>query len=778
MQCENTNECFEQISAYFDSKRTGYFLLVNTENYDIYQEILHRLQADKSKKCIFASKHCLPNGLPDVEKVISEGVGLGEYALIGLSQALMLQGDIALESKLDEILNLPISGYGVVLLDHCQQVLCKFIRRDIRIQKRVVMVNGATSELPQIKLAKNKELCIDFEPLPDFSRLLACLEKLTERQRESQPYLTVVSSFSVSMFRRSIYPVSEADGIYESLIGKYSDIAGATQKSYGNDAYWSFLAEKIKPYKSFSALVCDVFGTTSNLSSHISDVMEENDKNRQWFLWLSMKVFGEVNNKYLSYVLANSETYDDFEEHIYLDLVDIDINNPDFTRYFSERKRLIKQFPEYYRLTAKYCEKSGIHQKYEIFYLTDESDTEKYEFVRCLSIYDYSDAELSRAAQSMSRSLSLYMKSFTFDSLNTKLAESDRDFRLKLTEYFNQYKIQKLTNRIYPEFLETVNKYAVSRSYNKLPPRSSIISHMDRKNMQLFFFDALGVEYLAFILAKCEEYGLAAEVSVGHCELPSVTSNNKEFFQYFIDDNRYKIDDLDEIKHHSKIYNYQKCKYPLYLFEELDVIDEELRKIQSMLVQGAFEKALLVSDHGASRLAVIYGHEAVTKIELDESGEHSGRCCLADEDPQLPFAAYEDGYSVLANYDRFKGGRKANVEVHGGATLEEVLVPVIVLTKKPDNIEICFVNPTVTLTPHITPELTLYSNIALQKPRLYIGGEFYDGEFVADNKHAVFSLPNIKRKGSYRADVYDGEKNMSVTLEFKAQKQTREVDLF
>lgn len=296
--------------------------------------------------------------------------------------------------------------------------------------------------------------------------------------------------------------------------------------------------------------------------------------------------------------------------------------------------------------------------------------------------------------------------------------------------------------------------------------------------MQLFFFDALGVEYLAFILAKSEEYGLAAEVSVGHCELPSVTSNNKEFFQYFTDDNRYKIDDLDEIKHHSKIYNYQKCKYPLYLFEELDVIDEELRKIQSMLVQGAFEKALLVSDHGASRLAVIYGHEAVTKIELDESGEHSGRCCLAEEDPQLPFAAYEDGCSVLANYDRFKGGRKANVEVHGGASLEEVLVPVIVLTKKPDNIEICFVNPTVTLTPHITPELTLYSNIALQKPRLYIGGEFYDGEFVADNKHAVFSLPNIKRKGSYRADVYDGEKNMSVTLEFKAQKQTREVDLF
>lgn len=778
MQCANTNECFEQISAYFDSKKTGYFLLVNTENYDIYQEILLRLQADKSKKCVFASKCCLPNGLPDVEQVISEGSKLGEYALIGLSQALMLQGNMAIESKIDEILSHSISGYGVILLDHCEQFLLKFIRRDIRIQKRVVLVDSEASELPQIKLVKCEEMCIGFQPLPNFSHLLAYLEKLTERQRERHPYLTVVSSISSSMFRNSIYPISEIAGIYDSLTRKYSDIAGATEKSYGNDAQWSWLAEKMKPYQSFSALVCDVFGTTSNLSLHISDVLEASDKNRKWLLWLSMKVFGEGNNKYLSYVLSNSKTYDDFEEHIYLDFVDIGIKNPDFTRYFSERKRLLKQIPENLPLISKYCDKLGQHQKYEIFYLTDESDTEKYEFMRCLSIYDYSDSELSRATQSMSRALFFYMKSFIFDSLNTKLSEVDRDFRSQLTTYFRQYKIQKLTNRIYPEFLETVNKYAVSRSYNKLQPRSSIISHMDKKNMQLFFFDALGVEYLAFILAKCEEYGLVAEVSIGHCELPSITIKNKEFIQYFTSDNWCKIDDLDEIKHHSKIYNYQKCEYPLHLFEELDVIDEELRKIQSMLVQGAFEKALIVSDHGASRLAVIYGHEAVTTIALDESGEHSGRCCLADEDPQLPFAAYEDGYSVLANYDRFKGGRKANVEVHGGASLEEVLVPIIVLTKRPDNIEICFVNSTIILTPHVIPELILYSNITLDNPRLYIGGEFYDGEFIADKKHAKFSLPNIKRKGNYMADVYDGEKNMSIALEFKAQKQTREVDLF
>ncbi|MBQ9497355.1 MAG: hypothetical protein IJR52_07260, partial [Selenomonadaceae bacterium] len=59
-------------------------------------------------------------------------------------------------------------------------------------------------------------------------------------------------------------------------------------------------------------------------------------------------------------------------------------------------------------------------------------------------------------------------------------------------------------------------------------------------------------------------------------------------------------------------------------------------------------------------------------------GEHGGRCCKVnalDEKPNC--ATEENGYWVLANYDRFSGGRIGSVEVHGGATLEEVLVPVI-----------------------------------------------------------------------------------------------------
>lgn len=37
---------------------------------------------------------------------------------------------------------------------------------------------------------------------------------------------------------------------------------------------------------------------------------------------------------------------------------------------------------------------------------------------------------------------------------------------------------------------------------------------------------------------------------------------------------------------------------------------------------------------------------------------------------------------MLTDYGRFKGSRAANVEVHGGATLEETVVPLIEFTLK------------------------------------------------------------------------------------------------
>ena len=177
-------------------------------------------------------------------------------------------------------------------------------------------------------------------------------------------------------------------------------------------------------------------------------------------------------------------------------------------------------------------------------------------------------------------------------------------------------------------------------------------------------------------------------------------------------------------------------------------------------------------------MAVIYGRENDSILELDEKAQHSGRCCPAEINPDIPYVAYEDGFAVLANYERFRGGRKANVEVHGGATLEEVVVPVITISRKPENIEYCFTNPIIILKQKDVATLTLYCNIPMNKPRILVNQTFYDGEFVADQKHAKFVMPELKRSREYIAEIYDGDTSLSVSLKFKIQKSMgQEVDL-
>lgn len=774
MNCNNINECFEQINAYFQAEKLGLPLIVNAENDNDYREIIQLLEADHTKKKIYVSNYCFPNGLPDVDSALAQ-FSDDKNVFIGLAQALMFRSAKDLAIKLDEVLSLSISGYALIILYRCEQVLQDIMRKskDERLSDRIAFVLGDKSALPQIKFINNEVEASGYNVFSKFSDILSALEHM----QIDGDTLFLLTSFSPDVFRNSLYPISIAPDIYTRLTKKYSDIASAVDKSYATSEQWCWLEKKMHSHNSFSELVCANFGSIHNLSIHLMDIFDKNDKNLQWLHWLAMKVFGESNNKYLTLALRNCNNFEDFKIHLYLDLIDVDIDDADFEKLYLERKRLLAIMPENISLVKKYCDRLGRYQKNAILYLTDNTDIEKHEFLQCLSIYDYTESELNQAIQRLSKPLTLYMQPFVFDNINTRLSDKDDYLRPELTRYFHNYKIQKLTNRLQSGFVAQVQKYALDRPYNKLQSRSSIISHMDRKGAQVFFFDALGVEYLSFILAKCKEYDLVYELSIGRCELPSITTKNKEFLQYFAENACNKIDGLDELKHHSEVFDYEKCKLPLHLFVELDIIDEELRKIQSQLVQGTIERAIIVADHGASRLAVLYGKENEALPKISDGTEHSGRCCLAEKDPGIEYAAYDDGYVILANYERFKGGRRANVEVHGGASLEEVLVPVITLTRQPENVEICFVDSTIILHPREIPVLVLYSSIPLQKPRLKINDEFIEGEFVADAKHSKFELPKVKRKGIYRAEVYDGEKNMSVNLSFTAQKQTREIDL-
>lgn len=777
MYCRDVNACFSEINAYCNGTPTGKALLVNTESYDVYQQIRTRLEADITKNCIYISD-CCPDehNLPNLNDAIDTVTKAGCHVLMGLSQAAMLRSAAYMDQLMGILLEKPARGHSVVLLDHCEQYLTKYFTVHPDIQKRVVLTAGNTSVLPRIRVAVNQEECIGYTPYSGIRRLLAYFERLTDETVISTPEVAVVTSYSPKLFNNALYSVTACDGIYESMLKRYPEISAGTEEGYGTDEQWKYLAGLLRESGTLSAVADTVFGSAINLQSHISEVIDENNPEKLWVLWLTMKVFGATGNKYLSKVLARSKTVTEFEELIYMELLNYKHDEKDFRQYYTERKRLIDSLPENLMLLDIYCEKIGVFQENAVYYLTDASEKEELAFMQCMALYDYSEEELLRITAAAFPALHSYLQKFSFNVTNTKVPDTDLDLRDILTEYFHKYKIQKLTNRIYTSFMDMVESFATTRPYNKLQARSMVVSKLDKKNSQLFFFDALGVEYLAYIMDRCNQYGLVAEVSVAHCELPSITSKNKEFIHFF-PGGANDIKDLDELKHHSQVIDYEQCKVPVHLFKELEIIDAELKKIQSKLKQDYFEKAVIVADHGASRLAVIHEQET-DLLQLEEKGKHSGRCCPAEADPNIPYASYWDGYSVLANYDRFKGGRKANVEVHGGASLEEVVIPIITLTKKPTDIDICFVNPVITLKGKEPASIIVYSNIPLSKPILIVNDKPYQGEFCEDSKHARFVMPELKRTKEWTADFYDGDKKLAEGLPFRVKKGTQEQMLF
>lgn len=283
----------------------------------------------------------------------------------------------------------------------------------------------------------------------------------------------------------------------------------------------------------------------------------------------------------------------------------------------------------------------------------------------------------------------------------------------------------------------------------------------------------MGAEYLAYVMTKCAEKGLRAKVTVCRCNLPSLTSFNKEFLEIFraagatVYDN---IKELDEIKHQGKDdFDYQKTKLPIHLMRELEIVDEVIDKAQIQLQNGRFKNAFIISDHGASRLAVI--KEKVLEIEVDAKGTHGGRvCAYTDAVLKIPYTTREGDYCILASYDRFKGGRAASVETHGGATLEEVVVPIIEITSQSSAMEFVVKTPIIAVSFRKKAELRVYSKTAIDNMAIMLNGKFYDG-VLADGQTFVFDIGEYRQVGNYTFDVYVDNNKEQSGLTFTIKKE-------
>lgn len=772
MHCNSIESCLSHIGEFSNSSSMGYPIVVDVENYADYASLRTSLCADASKACIRVSDHTHGNGFPDILGVLEAADKADNSVVWGISQSSMLKGEEALVSDLRRIIDRSVRGHVFVVLTHCSGLLDKYFARDPRRDRRIVVVDGKRCDLPTIRFVRKGDDC-DGAHVDGMKGLLKKLEDMSGESMARNPVISVVMPYDAELFGRSKYAIQDHGDVFVVLVDKYVEIKRVADKSWASCEQWEWLRGQSKSHADFSSLVAQRWGSTRDLCQQIDDVFHNQSSNERWLLWLAMRVFGEGSGTYLGFSLDQTTSCEAWIRRVYHALADVARSDDLFESFFAQRLELLKLLPANSTEMQFYCQ--SVAERYgkdAVYYLSDSTDHERRQWMKTIDENDWTDAEIEKAIAHASRELSYYIEPFVFDSHNSHLKNDNISLAGDLTYYFNRYKYLKIRNCIDDDFIEYVDKYAIERPYNKLRCRSAVTRTIDKEGVQAYFIDALGAEHLGYIQAKCREYGMISDIQIVRCELPSITSINKEFKERF---ETRDVKELDDLKHHSTIYLYERCQLPIHLFEELKVIDKELRNIRDLLRSHGAQKAVIFSDHGASRLAVIYRHEN-EKIELEEKGKHSGRCCRCEQNPNLDQAAYENGWAVLANYERFKGGNKAQVEVHGGASLEEVVVPIVTLTLRPEKVEYHLVDQKVKYSQGKVT-LALCCNMPMNAPRIQIEGVFYEGVLDSDRRTARFDVDQHTKAQAYRATVWDGNTNTGQVFDFVVERKTKQRDL-
>ena len=729
-------ECQKKIEKYLQSS-DYYPRFVNIQNVEDLSEIVNDFNGFGSRFLSAAEFSNEDENLKTDELKHEINTNTGVLFVTGLTTFLKLRGEEELNIELNSLASRTYKAKLVVICYQCENAL-RF--NDKRLHRLVWNIEGIRSTIPKIIftteiIAENHDnKIIGIEKLP----------KQIENQDGGTIY--VITKKNKKNYPKSMLYIKEEKDSFEILNNKY--FRGLIPKESGTEEQWNFIFNGVKKYNTLNNFIEMKFNGSKNLGFNIGKFTRF-DENERFLYFTALKMNNSNDNSYLQEAIIKSENPGVLIRNIYRGITNSLPTDDDFWIKYDERKKLLNEIGIIDAEVSDFLLWLKREGKNAIYYLTDTSRREKEKIIELL--HEYSERN--------SRENVMNLLEHIYPDLYNYL----KPYRIKnkfMYKYFNDYKYQKVINRMYKEFIDAVEEQARKREYNLwLKPRCEIVEGIDKTRTKLYFVDAMGIEYLSFIIACCQKYKLNPYVNIGRCELPSVTEFNKEFLSEFKDS--ISIKTLDNIKHNGKeVFEKNKNNSPLYLIDELHEIEKILSEARNELASGEYDKICIISDHGASRLAVLYDTE--NKVEMTSNGIHSGRCCkIAEKDIQSELITSANGYWVLANYDRFKGSRRAEIEVHGGAALEEVAVPVIELTYQQQEIEVEIISDMPIKVSHRKKaEIKLFSKTKLNNVNICINGkkiqnEYYDAEESADNIYLI-KMPEIKQAGTYCMTIYSG----------------------
>ena len=705
----------ERIQKYFDGNSQYPLLVVVSPNE--YSEVLDTFG---SVSRITLSSYCVGEDKePDMVKLLEDVKSKsGRYLLLGLGDYLANKGDNA-KKILYQYKDLVLKEncrIAMVLSLHMYLLTKKLMDSDPRVRSRIVLTKSAQSA----EEVSGKDLVYGIKAF-----LEAC-----------EKGVSVDSVIS----RRQIQNVKviNPEKAFDELKHKFPNEFTKLKECNGTSENWRQMLDSINE-------------TGSNIKQYLSEqdfaaiefIFLDNAKSSDYKAWLFLIYIklSTTTKNYIGFVATNADTQDNLLDVAKTAILDIPVTDERFAGFYEQRKRMLQGCNDVDM--ADYIPKVTIKEVDRIAYLTDNTKIERKAVIEALC-----NGADDRYVEGSYPNLYLYLQDF--------LLEDER-----FTDYFRVYKKNKLTNRIDSQFMSVVNDYATSRPYNSVPARSATMSSLDDGDTLLLFLDAFGVEYLGYVKGICAQLKLRLSAKVARANLPTVTSKNNQFYNEWRGKKENPVKPIDNSKHHAEVsYHHSNSPYPIHIVDELEAVKTALEEMKIRLSTGVCKRVVIASDHGASRLAVISA-----EVKIPNNGcevKSNGRYCVGNDLPTGDSIVEEldGGYAVIANYSRFEGSRAATVETHGGATLEEILVPVIELVLSDSNIEVALEQSVIEVGYKTVPTLVFIVSLDCDDITASIGGKFYEVKMIDKNKFAV-EMPDLK-KGHYVLNIFENQNEIGV----------------
>jgi len=687
---------------------------INTENLTLWLKVKNFLLI-KSQRQMLLSDFCLDEDLIPVLSRLYASLQsidsttlllpLSEHLRIDNSKVVEVLYKIAKTEFKTDVLSNNIRLY--IPMYRMKQSLIRLIEFDRRLVNHVIFLEDEDKDLDYSLTIISRELDVTIH-----GNNIQGYKKYLEYWEDNPSKPIILHTKNAVYYKNNVF----ADNV-KVLVSAYdimtfhNMVKNRIEENWGTEWQWRELLSRMKNFTELNSVFENTFGLTKFNFKVLLTQWKDSTDFEKWLIWLWAKLEAKMGLIYE--IVNNSTSYLELPQAITMYIFNIDPKSKDYKDSYLE-------WLEYRDALGIDVLPPGFWTKYEtqkdsekLYRICDRTEKEKAEIINIIKNLGFT-AKVRDFLQYAYPDLHLYLSNYAFEETT-------------FAEYFASYKLNKVQNSFSDEFVSKVNQLAEKKGvWLKLKSRNSLIDEMYENNTLIIWVDALGVEYISLIegILLKKYTSIFSSISISYSQIPTVTELNKDFL---IGRDFKDIRELDELKH--------KGEYPDYIMKELGIIETVMKTAVQKL--DTYDRVIITSDHGSSRGALISNGNTFKPEENAKVLRH-GRYCEDEKnsyDSKFSACIDKGKYHVFANYDRFSIGGNVKGEIHGGATLEEVLVPVILLSKTPIDEE--------ALITLLTPEIKLRA------------GENIVVKFRVDKQYGkIYATVDGKRYSCFKGEDY------------------------